>query len=110
MLSEKEEIFLEYWSNNREKQKTSLRPLLVGMSSGFLLGISLIVIVQTGLDQRATMLANSKLSSVVFLLAIVLIAVFMAFLYRNFRWEMQEQQFLELKAKKNAQIRQTKQP
>jgi formate/nitrite transporter FocA (FNT family) len=110
MLSEKEEDFLAYWSENGKKQKTSLRPLLVGMSAGFLLGISLIVIVQTGWDQRATMVANSKLSSVVFLLAIILIAVFMAFLYRNFRWEMQEQQFLELNAKKKAHNSQSKQP
>ena len=80
------------------------------MSAGFLLGISLIVIVQTGWDQRATMVANSKMSSVVFLLAIILIALFMAFLYRNFRWEMQEQQFLELNAKKKAVNGQSKQP
>ena len=100
MLSSDEEAFLIFWGKNREKQKTSIKPFLVGLSAGFVLGISLIIIVATGWDQRATMVANSKLSSVVFLLAILIISLFMAFLYRNFRWETQEQRYLELLDKK----------
>ena len=110
MLNKKEIEFIAYWSANREIQKNSIRPLLVGLSAGFLLGISLVLIVYTGWDQRATMVANSKMNTLVFFLAILGISFFMAFLYRNFRWEMQEQQYLELLAKKNAQNQASMQP
>lgn len=103
MLSNDEEKFLSWWPLNREKQKTSFRPLLKGLSGGLILGICVIVALETGWDKRATMVANSKLSSIVLLLAIAIVSVFMAFLYRNFRWEMQEQRYLELLAKKTKQ-------
>ncbi len=110
MLSSDEEKFLAWWETNGEQQKTSSRPLFTGLSAGLILGISLVVMLTSGWDQRATMVANSKLSSVILLIAIVIISVVMAFLYRKFRWEMQEQRYLELKAKKNAELRREKQP
>lgn len=101
MLSSTDEAFLTYWSKNREQQRTSIRPFLVGLSAGFTLGISLILVLSTGWYERANMEANSKMSSIVFLVAILIISFFMAFLYRKFRWEMQEQRYLELLAEKN---------
>ncbi len=98
MLSPENEAFLTFWQKNRDKQRTSLRPLLVGMSAGFAIGVAILVVLETGWDERATMVANSRLSSFVLLLAIMLLSVFMAFLYRKFKWEMQEQRFLELMA------------
>ena len=96
-----DEAFLTYWSKNREQQRTSIRPFLIGLSAGFALGISLLLVLSTGWYERANMEANSKLSSIVFLVAILLISFFMAFFYRKFRWEMQEQRYLELLAAKN---------
>ena len=101
MLTRDEETFLEWWHENREKQKTSLRPLLTGLSAGLVLGIASLLSIASGWDKRAAMVASTRLSSVVFLLAILVISVFMAIIYRKFRWEMQEQQYLELLAKKN---------
>jgi uncharacterized membrane protein YedE/YeeE len=98
MLSPENEAFLIFWQENREKQRTSLRPLLVGMSAGFAIGVAILVVLETGWDTRAVMVANSRLSSFVLLLAFILLSVFMAFIYRKFKWEMQEQRFLELKA------------
>ena len=100
MLSSDDETFLIYWSKNREQQKTSARPFLIGLSAGFALGISLIIVLQSGWYERANMEANSRLSSVVFLVAILLISLFMAFFYRKFKWEMQEQRYLELLSQK----------
>lgn len=101
MLSSEEQVFLAFWTKNREQQKTSRRPFFIGLSGGFALGISLLLALQTGWYPRATMEANSKLSSVVLVLAILLISLFVAFFYRKFRWEMQEQRYLELLAHKN---------
>lgn len=100
MLSSTDEAFLSYWSKNREQQRTSIRPFLIGLSAGFAFGISLILALSAGWYERANMEANSKLSSIVLLLAILLISFFMAFFYRKFRWEMQEQRYLELLASK----------
>lgn len=108
MLSKENEAFLAWWGQNREREKTSVKPFLVGLSAGFSIGIGVILILESGWYERASMVANSRLSSVVFVLAIMIVSVFMAFFYRKFRWEMQEQRYQELfilknKAEKEAQ-------
>lgn len=111
MLMQDNETFLAFWSENREKEKTSSRPFMIGLSAGFAIGISVIGVMESGWYERANMEANSKLNYLVLLLAILLISFFMAFIYRKFRWEMQEQRYLELlAAKKNAQNKEQKQP
>ena len=100
MSDAEKETFLAYWSKNREKERTSLRPFLVGLSAGFAIGISVILILESGWYERANMVSNSRLSAVILLIAIILLSLFMAFFYRKFRWEMQEQQYLELLAAK----------
>ncbi len=107
MLSKENEAFLAYWEKNREQQLTSIRPLLVGLSTGLAIGIGVVLLLESGLFERATMVANSRLSSFVLVLAIVIVSVGMAFFYRKFRWEMMEQRFLELQATKNKAESQT---
>ncbi|MES2003363.1 MAG: hypothetical protein V4450_02490 [Bacteroidota bacterium] len=111
MLSRENEAFLVYWSQNRDKQKTSLRPLLAGLSAGLAIGIGVVVVLETGWFERANMVANSRLSSVILVLAILITSVFMGVFYRKFRWEMMEQRYLELLAAKNkAENQAAKQP
>jgi hypothetical protein len=100
-MNSADEAFLAYWSENREQQRTSPRPLLVGLSFGFVIGIAIMLLLSSGWYERANMEANSKLSSFVLLLAIIGISFFLAFFYRKFRWEMMEQRFKELTAHKN---------
>lgn len=75
---------------------------MIGLSAGFVFGIGVIAVLYTGWYERANMVANARLSSFVFLLAIMGISFFMAFVYRKFRWESREQQYKELLAKKKA--------
>lgn len=111
MLSSENEKFVAYWSANREREKTSIKPLLMGLSGGFTIGIGVLAVLETGWYTRANMVANSRLSGFVFLIAILILSVFMAFIYRKFRWEMQEQRYLELMAnKKRAENEVEKQP
>lgn len=100
MLTEDEEAFIQFWEKNSLQEKHSIRPFMIGLSAGFVLGISLITVVFSGWYERANMVANSRLSSVVFLVAILGISFFMAFMYRKFRWESREQQYRELLARK----------
>ncbi len=48
------------------------------------------------------MVANAKMTNIVFIIALLLIALFMGWLYNNFQWEAKEQQYLEYKAKAEA--------
>lgn len=102
MLSKEEEDFILYWEKNSFQQKHSTRPFMVGLSAGFVLGISLIAVVFSGWYERANMVANARLNSFVFLIAILGISLFMAFMYRKFRWETYEQRYRELLAKKKS--------
>jgi hypothetical protein len=44
--------------------------------------------------------ANSKMSAFVLFMAILGISIFFAFMYRRFKWEMNDQRFQEILAKK----------
>lgn len=93
--------FIEYWPQNREKEKSSARAFLLGLSSGFAIGVLVLIAIYSGWYPRATMEANSKMSSSILLIAIMGISIFIAIVYRRFKWEQQEQRYLELLAKKN---------
>ncbi len=100
MLSDKELAFLKYWEENREKQKTNIRPLIIGLSAGLGIGASTLLLLSSNWYERATMEANAKANPTIFFIVIILIAFFLGFFYRNYIWERQEQQYLELIAKK----------
>lgn len=111
MLSRENEAFLQYWAKNRETARTSIRPLMIGLSAGLAIGVAILVVLESGWDTRANMVANARLSSIVLLLAILLLSFFMGFMYRKFKWEMQEQRYLEIRASiKNTESGDAKQP
>ena len=101
MLTQKEIDYISYWQQNRETQKQSFVQFVKGMSIGLGISSAIIILIITGWYQRANMVANSKMSTAVFVVALLLITVFMAWLYRNFEWENKEQQYLELLAKRD---------
>lgn len=101
MISAQDEQFMAYWSEHGAKERTSVRPFLIGLSCGFAVGAAVMITLMSGWYERANMEANSKLSGPVFMLAILVLSFFLAFFYRKFRWEMNEQRYLELCAKKN---------
>jgi membrane protein YdbS with pleckstrin-like domain len=103
MLDQKEKLFVEYWEVNREKEKSILYQLLTGLPMGLLFALPIIFILFTGRYwfKRADMVANTELSAVVLVTAVLIIATFVAVLYKRHQWEMKEQQYKELKAKEN---------
>jgi cobalamin synthase len=100
MLTKQEEDYIAYWAKQRDTYRQSFLQFVKGMSVGLGICAAIIVVVITGWFERANMVANSKMSAIVFALALLIITVFMAWLYRNFQWENKEQQYLELLAKK----------
>ena len=101
MLTQIEEDYIVYWQQQRDTYKQSFVQFVKGMSIGLGISSAIIIVIITGWYQRANMVANSKMSTVVFVLALLLITLFMAWLYRNFQWENKEQQYLELLAKRD---------
>jgi L-cystine uptake protein TcyP (sodium:dicarboxylate symporter family) len=103
MLSVQEEKFLDYWEKNRDKEKRLLRQLFIGLPIGLLLGIGIMASLSSGWYERADMVANSQLNPNVLTIAIVAIAVFIGIFYKKYRWDMNEQHYRELLARKQAE-------
>jgi hypothetical protein len=103
MLTKEENDFLQCWSQERVNGKKDIKTYLKGLSGGLLIGLGIIIAVITGWYKRANMDAGTQLNPLIFLIAILLIGVFMGFLYQNYQWEMKEQQYLELLDKKKKQ-------
>lgn len=99
MLSPQEKKFVDYWSNNRVKQKSIVRQVFFGLPFGLLLGIGVLVLLETDWYERANMVAYTQSSPYVLVAAIIIIAVFTGIFYKRYRWEMNEQRYRELLAK-----------
>jgi hypothetical protein len=103
MLDRKEKLFVEYWETNREREKNILYQLLTGLPIGLLFALPIMFILFTGRYwfKRADMVANSELNPVLLVSAVLIIATFVAVLYKRHQWDMKEQQYKELKVKEN---------
>jgi len=103
MLDQKEKLFIEYWELNRMKEKNIFYQLLTGLPIGLLFALPIIFILFTGRYwfKRADMVANSELNPVILVSAVLMIATFVAILYKRHQWDMKEQQYKELKVKEN---------
>lgn len=95
-----DEAFFAFWQINSEKEKSSRKAFILGLSSGFAIGGAVIAVIVSGWYQRATMVANSKMSAFALFIAILGISIFIAFMYRKFKWEMNDQRYHEILAKK----------
>ena len=106
MLSDEEERFIAYWNENRENEKRTLKQWLVGLPLGLLFGIPIFINFFSGWYKRATMILNSGISNrefnpLVLMIAVLLIISFIAIFSKRHKWEMNEQKYLELKAKQD---------
>ncbi len=101
MLTNKDEQFIEYWKNNRDREKKLYRQLVFGLPLGLLIGGGIIISVITDKwYERADMVANAQLNPNVLIVAVLAIAVFTGLFYKKFRWDQNEQLYKELLAKK----------
>lgn len=105
MLTPEEEKFIKYWGENRDKVQTGFRQYRTGLSIGFVLGIGILINFATGWYTRANMVANSQSTPSVLIFALVIIAIFCSFFYRQFNREANDQRYKELLFKKEKQIK-----
>jgi hypothetical protein len=103
MLSDKEKAFLEYWEENRIKEKSVIKQFFPGLPLGICLGIAILLLLDSGWYERANMVAQAQSNPIVLFIGIAAIIAFTGFFYKKFRWEMNEQAYKELKSKKEAE-------
>lgn len=96
MLTQDEQRFLNYWRNNREKEKKTFRQFMVGLPIGLSFAVGIISFFVSGWYQRATMVAYSQSSPFMFLIAIAAIICFIAIFSKKHKWDLNEQQYREL--------------
>src|SRR6476469_2054016 len=100
MLTKQEENFLEYWTNNQEREKKLLRQFFIGLTAGLLIACGIILSLDLNWYERANMVANASLNPYILLIAIIGIVVFVAIFYKKHQWDMNEQRYRELLVKK----------
>ena len=107
MLTEREKQFILYWEANRDREKKTVKQLLIGLPVGLLFAIPIFLSVFSGQlwYKRAQMVANSMMSPVIMIIAVICIAVFVGVFYKRHQWEMRDQQYQELKVKEEAENR-----
>jgi hypothetical protein len=103
MLTEREKEFIEYWEQNREKEKKTFRQLLIGLPLGLVFAIPILLNFSSNWYKRANMWARGHSDDntvTVLVIAVILIAVFVAIFSKKHKWDMYEQQYQELLNKK----------
>lgn len=107
MLTKEEEDYLTYWEHHREREKKLSRQLLTGLPLGLLLAMAIVASLSLGWYQRADMVAKSSLNPIVFISGLLALVIFVAIFYKKYQWEMKEQHYLELLAKKRKERKNT---
>jgi len=100
MLTDKEKMFIEYWRQNRDKQKKFFKQLALGLPLGLLFAAAIFINLVSGWYKRATMVFNSypSLPSLILVLiaAVLLIVVFVSVYSVKHKWDLNEQRYREL--------------
>ncbi len=101
-LTSDEQRFIAYWEEERKRKKKFLRKLSFGLPLAVLMVGAVLVNLVSGWYQKAD-LEIRKHSSVIIvvLVAVIGIVVFITVFSARHKWEMNEQTYLELLAKKN---------
>ena len=110
MISEKEIAFLRYWENSREIESTFISKLLRGFPMALLFALPIILsVIIVKLFIPAWYMKMSQTSPGTFItiiIAMLLLVIFYSVFRMQYKWEMNEQLYKELKSKENKQINQ----
>lgn len=103
MLLPEEEDFLIYWETNRADFSKPMSKLLRGLPMAIVFGVPILVsiaVVYFLFPDWYTKISKANAQTfIVISLAVILAIVFYAFTRMHFKWEMNEQLYLELKQK-----------
>ena len=102
MLTKEERQFIEYWEQNRLRQKRFLKQLAIGLPFGCIFAFAIFVNIVSGWHKKASIALKTSPSLILVLFfAIICIVVFIAVYTVKHRWDINEQRFRELGGKSN---------
>lgn len=103
MLTEKEKGFVEYWEANRLRKKRVSNQLSLGLPLSSVIVIAIVVNFFSGWYKRADMDIRTSDPSLILVLAIacILIVVFTTVFSVRHKWDLNEQYYRELLAKRD---------
>lgn len=103
MLTEQEIKFLQYWAQNRERENTFKRKITGGMPMAFIFSMPIvlsIVVVRLFLPEWYTKISKTTPGTfITIIFAMIIVALFYSFFRMQYKWEMNEQLYKELRAK-----------
>jgi hypothetical protein len=100
MLTSDEKKFIDYWTQNRLKEKSVFSQIRGGLVIGAGIGVAIFISYATGWYTRAVMVANSRSTPIILIIAVITIAVFCSVFHKKHRWDMNESYFKSLLNKK----------
>ena len=108
MLTAEELKFVEYWEANRLRRKKFFRQLAIGLPLGAVMVIAIFLSFISGWHKQADIEMRSQVQSqadyssiiLVLIVAALAIVVFTAVFSAKHKWDMYEQRYRELLAKK----------
>jgi glucan phosphoethanolaminetransferase (alkaline phosphatase superfamily) len=111
MITEKDKAFLRYWEENRDFENSFKRKLYGGLPMAILFGlpiILLIVVIRIFLPDWYMKISSTS-SGMFFtaVVAMIVVVLFYAYFRMQYKWEMNEQLYQELKSKESKSINKT---
>lgn len=100
MLSDEENNFIRYWEDNRLRKKKIWRQLSVGLPLGVALAGAILVNIYSGWNPAGTYIQFNPQLMIVLFVAILMIVIFVVIFSARHRWDLNEQHYKELLAKK----------
>ncbi len=108
MLSPKDQSFVEYWKNNRDRESSFARKLIGGLPMATMFGlpiILLVMVVYLFFPEWYTKISKTSSGTFMAMVVAVFIAIlFFAFFRMQFKWEMNEQLYQELLLKEKKSL------
>lgn len=97
-MNQEEQDFVNYWSANRERKKSWVRQLYVGLPLALILVVGIFANLFSGWYGRAQMVMFRESASLIVVLVIAAVAIisFLVIFSARHRWDLQEQRYREL--------------
>lgn len=97
-MNQEEQDFVRYWAANRDRKKSWVRQLYVGLPISLALVIGIFANLFSGWYGRAQMVLFREQGSMILILVIAAVGIisFLAVFSARHRWDLQEQRYREL--------------
>lgn len=103
MITDQEQLFINYWEQNRDKQKKWFYKLALGLPVGLVFALPILLsVIFNDWYKRMIFISGSQVT--VIMIGVLGITVFFALFKMKFKWEENEQRYKELKFKERSNI------